>query len=48
MKDNKKKRYERFGEVIRYLRQDEIAMFFDGIDNYNHKLMFEIIYELGC
>jgi len=47
MKD-RTKRYDRFGEIIRYLRQDEIAMFFDGIDNYKHKLMFEIIYELGC
>lgn len=41
-------RYERFGEVIRYLTLDELQNFFDSIDNYNHKLMFEVIYELGC
>jgi integrase len=49
---NKKPRhsnkYERFGEVIRYLTIDELQQLFDSIDNYNHKLMFEIIYELGC
>jgi len=27
---------------------DELQSFFDSIDNYNHKLMFEVIYELGC
>ena len=42
------KRYERFGEVIRYLTADELQQFFDSIDNYTHKLMFEVIYELGC
>jgi len=42
------KRYERFGEVIRYLTLDELQNFFDSIDNYSHKLMFEVIYELGC
>jgi len=42
------RRYERFGEVIRYLTQDEINELFDSIDNYKHKLMFEVIYELGC
>jgi integrase len=41
-------RYERFGEIIRYLTVDELQSFFDSIDNYNHKLMFEVIYELGC
>ena len=40
--------YERFGEIIRYLTVDELQNFFDSIDNYNHKLMFEVIYELGC
>jgi hypothetical protein len=40
--------YERFGEVIRYLTIEELKLFFDSIDNYHHKLMFEIIYELGC
>jgi integrase len=42
------KKYERFGEIIRYLTVDELQQFFDSIDNYSHKLMFEIIYELGC
>lgn len=42
------KKYERFGEIIRYLTVDELAQLFDSIDNYNHKLMFEVIYELGC
>lgn len=41
-------RYERFGEVIRYLIHEELHNLFDSIDNYNHKLMFEVIYELGC
>jgi len=43
-----KTRYERFGEVIRYMTQEELSQFFDGIDNYRHKLIFEMIYELGC
>ena len=47
-KPRKAKRYERFGEVIRYLTADELQQFFDSIDNYAHKLMFEVIYELGC
>jgi len=42
------KKYERFGEIIRYLSQDELTQLFDSIDNYKHKLMFEVIYELGC
>jgi len=41
-------KYERFGEIIRYLTQDELTQLFDSIDNYTHKLMFEVIYELGC
>jgi integrase len=40
--------YERFGEIIRYLTQDELQQFFDSIDSYTHKLMFQVIYELGC
>ncbi len=42
------KKYEHFGEIIRYLTQDELSQLFDSIDNYTHKLMFEVIYELGC
>ena len=41
-------KYERFGEIIRYLTIDELRQFFDCIDNYQHKLMFQVIYELGC
>ena len=44
----RKKTYERFGEIIRYLTASELQQFFDSIDQYRHKLMFEIIYELGC
>ena len=47
-KSKHSQRYERFGEIIRYLTVDELQNFFDSIDNYNHKLMFEVIYELGC
>ena len=45
---NKTKKYERFGEIIRHFTLDEIQQLFDSIDNYKHKLMFEVIYELGC
>jgi len=47
-KPRRPKRYERFGEVIRYLTLDELQQLFDSMDNYTHKLMFEVIYELGC
>lgn len=40
--------YERFGETIRYLTWDEWQKYLDGIDNYRHKLMFRMIYHLGC
>jgi len=42
------KKYERFGEVIRHFTLDETQQLFDSIDNYTHKLIFEVIYELGC
>jgi integrase len=42
------RRYERFGEVIGYLTIEELRQFFDSIDSYSHKLMFQVIYELGC
>ncbi len=47
---NKKssKKYERFGEIIRHFTVEETNQLFDSIDNYTHKLIFEIIYELGC
>ncbi len=47
-KRKKQSRYERFGEVLRYLTLEELRLFFDGIDTYRHKLMFQVIYELGC
>lgn len=40
-------KYERFGEIIRYLTYQELQQFFDCIDNHRHRLMMEIIYELG-
>jgi len=47
-KSKRSQKYERFGEIIRYLTLDELQSFFDSIDNYRHELMFEVIYELGC
>jgi len=42
------KKYHNFGDTIRYLTINELKQFFDCIDNYYHKLMFQLIYELGC
>ena len=47
-KKNSGKTYERFGAIIRHLTLEETGQLFDSIDNYKHKLMFEMIYELGC
>ncbi len=44
----KSRRYERFGETIRYLTVEELQQFLDAIENYRHKLMMRVIYELGC
>ena len=41
-------KYERFGEAIRYLTLDELQKLFDSIEDYRHKLMLRMIYELGC
>jgi integrase/recombinase XerD len=41
-------KYERFGETIRYLTLEEWQKLLDCIDNYKHKLMLQMIYELGC
>ncbi len=41
-------KYERFGDTIRYLTWEEWLRFLDSIDNYRHKLMLRMIYELGC
>lgn len=44
----KNQEYERFGETIRYLTIEELIQFFDAIEDYRHKLMMRLIYELGC
>jgi len=41
-------KYERFGETVRYLTLEEWQRFLDGIEDYRHKLMMRMIYELGC
>ena len=43
-----KPKYERFGETIRYLTVEELQRLFDCMEDYRHKLVFEMIYELGC
>ena len=49
MKSSRKpRRYERFGETIRYLTIEEWQQFLDVIEDYRHKLMMRVIYELGC
>jgi integrase/recombinase XerD len=47
-KSKNPRKYERFGEIIRHFTIEELQQLFDSIDNYKHKLMFEVIYELGC
>jgi len=42
------RKYHDFGDTIRYLTINELKQLFDCIDNYQHKLMFQVIYELGC
>jgi integrase len=42
------RKYEAFGETIRYLTLDEWHRFLDCIEDYRHKLMMQVIYELGC
>jgi len=42
------RKYERFGETIRYLTLQELQQLFDCIGNYRHKLATRMIYELGC
>ena len=44
----KSRKYERFGETIRYMTWEEWQLFLGIIDNYRHKLMMQMIYELGC
>jgi len=42
------RKYDRFGETIRYLTVEELQRLFDSIDRYPHKLMLQMVYELGC
>lgn len=42
------RKYEAFGEVIRYLTLEEWQKLTDCIDDYRHKLMLRLIYHLGC
>lgn len=42
------RKYERFGETIRYLTLEEWQKLLDSIENYRHKLMLQMVYELGC
>jgi len=42
------RKYERFGETIRYMTWEEWQQFLGGINDYRHKLMMRCIYELGC
>jgi len=42
------RKYERFGETIRYLTLEEWQKLLDCIENYKHKLMLQMVYELGC
>ena len=37
-----------YGETIRYLTIEELYQFLDGIEDYGHKFMMRMIYELGC
>jgi integrase len=41
-------KYDRFGETIRYLTIEELQKLFDSIQDYRHKLILRMIYELGC
>ena len=43
----KSARYDRFGETIRYLTVEELQQFFNVIEDYRHKLMMQMVYELG-
>jgi len=42
------KKYERFGDTIRYLTLAEWQKLLDCVEDYKHKLMFRVIYHLGC
>jgi len=38
----------KFGENLHYLIDENIQRLWDVVDNYEHKLMLRLIYELGC
>jgi len=38
----------KFGENLHYLTDENIQRLWDVIDNYEHKLMLRLVYELGC
>ena len=44
----KRRKYERFGEQIRYFTREEWQLFIDSIDCQDHKLMMFLFYETGC
>ncbi|MFW6106631.1 MAG: tyrosine-type recombinase/integrase [bacterium] len=44
----KRRQYARFGQTIRYMTVEELQGFFDAIEDYRHKLMMRMLYELGC
>jgi integrase len=44
----KRRKYERFGEQIRYFTREEWQLFIDSIDCQDHKLMMFLLYETGC
>jgi len=43
-----KQKASKFGENLHYLTDENIQRLWDIIDNYEHKLMLRLIYELGC
>ena len=42
------RKYDHFGEIIRYLTLQELQQLFDCADKYREKLMLQVVYELGC
>ena len=43
-----KQKASKFGENLHYLTDENIQRLWDVIDNYEHRLMLRLIYELGC
>ncbi|MBM3212959.1 hypothetical protein FJZ33_12110 [Candidatus Poribacteria bacterium] len=44
----KSQKASKFGENLHYLTEENVQRLWDFIDNYEHKLMLRLIYELGC